>query len=45
MGMLDEVTINAELRNDSKIKCRWPSEILETIHIKRLKENSIEWVK
>jgi hypothetical protein len=32
--MLDETTINAELRNDSKTECRCPSEILETIYIK-----------
>jgi hypothetical protein len=42
--MLDETTINDELRNDSKAECIWLSEILETIHIKLLQEKyKTEW--
>lgn len=36
-----ETVINAELRNDSKTSCMWPSEIPQTIiHVRRPKQNN-----
>jgi hypothetical protein len=37
--ILNETKINVELRN-GKTCCIWPSEILEMIHIKQLKERN-----